>query len=54
MPAHPAVRHREPIPTDRADKARRLRAMGADLQSVVLVAADFRDDDAAANLVLPF
>ena len=37
-------------PATQADKARRLRAMGADLQSVVLVAADFRDDDAAAVL----
>ncbi|MGH3230923.1 MAG: SAM-dependent methyltransferase [Streptosporangiaceae bacterium] len=37
-------------PATQADKARRLRAMGADLQSVVLAAADFRDDDAAAVL----
>ena len=33
-----------------ADKARLLRAMGTDLQSVVLAPADFRDDDAAAAL----
>ena len=39
-------------PATQADKARRLRAMGTDLQSVVLVPADFRDDDAAAALVV--
>jgi methyltransferase (TIGR00027 family) len=33
-----------------ADKARRLRAIGADLRGVLLAAADFRDDDAAAVL----
>ena len=37
-------------PATQADKARRLRAMGADLRSVVLAAADFRDDDAPAVL----
>jgi methyltransferase (TIGR00027 family) len=37
-------------PATQADKARRLRAMGTDLRSVVLVPADFRDDDAAAAL----
>jgi methyltransferase (TIGR00027 family) len=37
-------------PATQADKASRLRAIGADLQSVVLAAADFRDDDVAAVL----
>jgi methyltransferase (TIGR00027 family) len=37
-------------PATQADKARRLRAMGADLSDVVLTSADFRDDDAAAVL----
>jgi methyltransferase (TIGR00027 family) len=37
-------------PATQADKARRLRAMDADLRGVVLAAADFRDDDVAAVL----
>jgi methyltransferase (TIGR00027 family) len=37
-------------PATQDDKASRLRAIGADLQSVVLAAADFRDDDVAAVL----
>lgn len=37
-------------PATQADKASRLRAIGTDLHSVVLAAADFRDDDVAAVL----
>ena len=37
-------------PATQADKARRLRDMGADLRGVALAAADFRDDDVAAVL----
>jgi len=37
-------------PATQADKARRLRDMGADLRGVALAPADFRDDDAAAVL----
>jgi methyltransferase (TIGR00027 family) len=37
-------------PATQADKAARLRRMGADLAGVVLAPADFRDDDVAAVL----
>jgi methyltransferase (TIGR00027 family) len=37
-------------PATQADKARRLRAIGADLRGAVLAPADFRDHDAAAVL----
>jgi methyltransferase (TIGR00027 family) len=37
-------------PATQADKARRLRAMGADLRGAVLAPADFTGDDAAAVL----